>query len=89
MFQMQKNFNPIDITMISKKIDFVQTVNYLKAYQKRIHKKPDTRTQNLSVPLSIKEILMDNSYKINNLFNVINFQYEYICYKIQYSKDYV
>ncbi|ETR70495.1 MAG: DnaG11 [Candidatus Magnetoglobus multicellularis str. Araruama] len=62
-FRCERNFNPIDITMISKKIDFVQTVNYLKAYRKRIHKKPDTCTQNLSVPLSIKEILMNMGTK--------------------------
>lgn len=58
-FRCEKNFNTIDITMISKKIDFVQTVNYLKAYQKRVHKKQDTCTQNLSGPLLIKEILMN------------------------------
>ncbi|KPA15034.1 DnaG5 [Candidatus Magnetomorum sp. HK-1] len=58
-FRCEKNFNPIDITMISKKIDFVQTVNYLKAYQKRIHKTLDTCVQKQSVPLTIKEIFMN------------------------------
>jgi len=62
-FKCEKNFNPIDITMFSKKIGFVQTVNYLKSYQKRTHKKPDTCQKNLSVPLSIKEILMNMGTK--------------------------
>jgi len=62
-FRCEKNFNPIDITMISKKIDFIKTVNYLKAYQKRIQKIPDRCRTELSVPLTIKEILTNMGNK--------------------------
>jgi len=55
-FSCQKNFNPIDITMIVKKIDFVEAVKYLKSYKKRMHKIKDTCREKLMYPLTIKEI---------------------------------
>ena len=45
--------------MISKKIDFVETVKYLKAYKKRMHNTQDTGRQKLTTPLTIKEIFMN------------------------------
>ena len=58
-FRCEKNFNPIDITMISKRIDFVETVKYLKTYKKRMHNTQETGRQQLITPLTIKEIFMN------------------------------
>jgi hypothetical protein len=33
-FRCDRNFNPIDLVKIAKQLDFVQTVEYLKAYRK-------------------------------------------------------
>ena len=35
-FRCERNFNTIDLVMICKKMDFVKSVKYLKAYQQKI-----------------------------------------------------
>ena len=42
-FRYERNFNTIDIVMICRKVNFVQSVKYLKGYQKTISNNKSTK----------------------------------------------
>jgi len=47
-FRCQRNFNTIDMVMICRKVNFVQSVKYLKAYQKTISNNKSTDANGFS-----------------------------------------
>ena len=60
-FLCQKNFNTIDLVMLVKKTDFVNTIHFLKDYWKNIltqnHPKPDMAEEKNQHPQHIGDIL--------------------------------
>lgn len=60
-FRCKKNFNTIDLVMLVKKTDFVNTVHFLKNYRENIrtqyHPKPDTPEDKNQHPQHIGDIL--------------------------------
>ena len=61
-FRCEKNFNTIDIVMICRKVNFVQSVKYLKAYQKTISNNKNTDLNDFA-PFGQKPVALGQIFK--------------------------
>jgi len=61
-FRCQRNFNTIDMVMICRKVNFVQSVKYLKAYQKTISNNKNTGLNDFA-PFGQKPVAIGQIFK--------------------------